>query len=155
MNTDLNAMTNVGLVAMYNALSDKTMKAWKGKKTVLIQKIQALQAKAQTHKEEKQKIAKDHKGETIGDTANSLLQKILYYINDKKEKVTKETAGAMPVGMSYADVLDAVKQKFPKCETNYNCLRCYAGRMREAGEFVPAHREPSKWKTPTKKGGKK
>lgn len=151
MNAQLNSMTNTGLVAMYNSLSDKTIKSWKGKKTVLISKIEALQAKVTTKVEVKAKKDKDREGGTIGAFACAALQKVLYYINDKKEKVSKETPGAMPVGMSYANVLDAVKKQFPKCETNYNCLRCYAGRMREGGEFVPAHREPSKWTTKGKK----
>lgn len=37
-------MTNKELVEIYNAIADKPIAAWKGKKTVLIEKIEALKA---------------------------------------------------------------------------------------------------------------
>jgi hypothetical protein len=127
---------------MHNALTDKHIKSWKGKKEVLVAKIKKLQPPPPPPPP----TAKSKSVETIGGFTCDLLSKVVDHVDDNGNKVSKDAKDAQPVGMSYQSILAAVKKQFPACKTNYNCLRCYAGRLRESGGFVPVHRLPSRWK---------
>ena len=52
-------------------------------------------------------------------------------------KVVSTDTDGRATGLSYDDVLAAVKEQFPTAKTTVGCLRWYAVRMREANQTVP------------------
>ena len=143
---NLEKMTNAELVKVYNGLGPaKPIKNWKGKKSLLIEKINTAQ---------KQKAPVGGKKKTrtgeIRAACETLLQDVAYHENKDKPvgpDNQRKTAGknTRPVGFSFAEILDTVKQQFPDANTSYACLRWYAVHLRHAGHVLP-RRPKSSWK---------
>lgn len=134
------------LIAFHNALSDTKIKSWKQKKDGLVKKIELIRMRTKPPV-----TAKKKDRVTIERTACVLISTVVKHVNDSGEEVAADAKGARPYGLSYMEILKRIKERFPGCETTYNCLRCYAGRMRAGWygpefENVPVHRAPSKWK---------
>lgn len=140
--------TNAQLVAEYNALADKPIKAWKGKKEVLIAKIAALSPKKKAST--KKTGAKKTRTGEIREFCEGALVEIAYHENKSKdvgpENVLKKASKlTRPVGVPFSEILDSVRKAFPDANTSYACLRWYAVHMRRAGTILP-RRPKSSWK---------
>ena len=151
--------TNAQLVDEYNALNPaKPMKAWKGKKEVLIDKINAAKKQIDVPGEKPAKakkvkasggLKKTRTGE-IREFCEAALAEVDYFENKDKpvgpENILK-TASKLTrtVGVSFGDILTRVKKAFPDASTSYACLRWYAVHMRRAGTVLP-RRPKSSWK---------
>lgn len=160
---DLSMMPNSELVGIYNVLADKPIKSWKGKKSILVERIEALQDKADAKlvedfgpgaseeptadatEEATEEVSADDtepqkSSTTIRQLAIDLLCKVAYY-EDRNEKsgpdnvVDEDHANARSVGIPYNQVLDAIREQFSVCSTSVECLRWYAVKIRgeEAG----------------------
>lgn len=71
------------------------------------------------------KAPKAGKSITIRSVAEALLLQVI-------------TVGEKQVGLSYDEVLTAIKAQFPTAKTTAGCLRWYAVRMRERNVATPA-----------------
>lgn len=117
-------MTSPQLVEHFNSLNpEKPMKSWKGKKSVLIEKIAELTP------------ATDR---TVRECALELLGFIAYYEDRAKSPgpdniVDPDFPGARSVGIPYNEVIDGIYEEFPACKTSIACLRWYSVKVR-AGE---------------------
>lgn len=155
--------TNAQLVEEYNALNPaKPLKNWKGKKEVLIAKINAAQkqsgapgttTKKKSKKKGKKAVSTTGKSKRTGEIrelCETLLSTVAYHENKSKdvgpENVLKNAGkNTRPVGLSFAEILGDVKRTFPDANTSYACLRWYAVHMRRAGAVLP-RRPKSSWK---------
>lgn len=164
--------TTTQLLARYNALAPKPIKAWKGKRTELILRLQTLAAKTlvttleatgaatlpiivtapvtngtSAKKETTTKVAvvKKTGKQGIGAACYAMLGEVLYHADDDGTKHDKPFKGSHPVGIAYDKILTRIKHKFPESAVDRHHLRWYANRMRELDQPVPAHREKSHW----------
>lgn len=101
------------LVELHNELNPNApLTQWKGKKVDLIARIDAIKP-----------------ARTVRECAQEHLGKVDHYDDETS------------VGLSYKDVLAAVKEEFPSCETTVGCLRWYAAKMRSKdSSAVPQRR---------------
>lgn len=153
---DLQAHTNKELVGIYNGLNpDKPMKAWKGKKTVLIARIQVLREEVLdetttgTSDDEVKEIPSSIPLElevetpkpagTIRALAIELLCRIEFHedrnkksgtLNRLEESAIETTEDVRSVGIPYDKIIPKIKKKFPECQTTVACLRWYAVKIR-------------------------
>lgn len=162
---NLEALTNAELVGIYNGLCPEApLKAWKGKKSVLIERIVKLRdaelsndttasapiaeepvAEAPVEAEEPEAPQEDETGEapaptrTVRAAALELLCHVAYY-EDRNEKpgddnrVEEGTQNARSVGIPYDEIIRRIHVEFPDCQTSVACLRWYAVKVR-AEEF--------------------
>jgi len=145
-------MTNTQLVKIYNDFGPlKTIKAWKGKKEVLIEKIHLAekQSGVDLQKPEKVKSPKKRTGAIRIFCEEALMQAA--YHEDKTKEICAEnrrktaSAKTRPVGFSFIEILDQLKKEFPDARTSYACLRWYAVHLRNADKELP-RRPKSSWK---------
>ena len=153
----LESKTNAQLVEIYNSLGPaKPLKAWKGKKAVLIEKIQAAQKQSGATLEKSKRPAKKSassgakKTGAIREFVEAQLQEVAYHENKDKDvgpDNQRKTAGAntRPVGYSFAEILGNLQKQFPEAKTSYACLRWYAVHLRRNGVTLP-RRPKSSWK---------
>lgn len=150
--------TNAQLVTEYNALNPaKPIKAWKGKKEVLIAKIAALTptSKSQAKRLKSQTAvkktgAKKTRTGEIRVFCEGALMEVAFHENKDKdvgpENVLKTKGkNSRPVGVAFSEILTEVRKAFPDASTSYACLRWYAVHMRRAGTVLP-RRPKSSWK---------
>lgn len=112
-NAELNGLTNAKLVEVYNGLIPKEtdpLKAWKGKKELLVAKIEALQKAARP----KPKKAEVPSGRTIREVAEGLLLEVVGERDGRK------------IGHTYEAILAKVLEEFPEADTTVACLRWYS-----------------------------
>ncbi len=145
MHTELNTKTNKELLGIYNGLADKPLAAWKGKKSDLIDRIEALGTaptddvppavveKAATPETVNTAAGKSER--TIREAALAWLCHVEYY-EDRDGKsgpdnvVKEDHPKARSVGITYLDIIDRIKQEFPDCDTSVACLRWYSVKVR-------------------------
>ena len=110
-------MTNSQLVEHYNGLGpDKPLKAWKGKKSELIDKIAVLTP------------ASDR---TVRECALELLGFVNHYEDrNTGEVVDPDHPNARSVGIPYDQVIAGIQEEFPACKTTVACLRWYSVKIR-------------------------
>jgi hypothetical protein len=133
MTKDLKTKTNATLVNIYNGFCpDKPLSGWKGKKSDLIDRIEALTPK-----------------QTIQSLAIELLCQVTHYEN-KTEKsgnenlVTKDNPNARSVGLPYDQVLKQIHEVFEGCKTTVDCLRWYASKIRKGEPGYEDMRTPQR-----------
>lgn len=81
--------------------------------------------------EEESTVKSSKRDTTIKDRAVQLLCFVSHYEDvDLKCEVDSDYPAAGSVGLSYADILDKIKDEFPDCGTNISCLRWYAVQIR-------------------------
>lgn len=145
--------TNAQLVEEYNALNPaKPIKAWKGKKEVLIAKIAAAKKQDGVPGTSTKKTSGKKKTRTgeIREFCEAALVEVAYHENKSKpvgpENVLKSASKlTRPVGVPFSEILDRVRKAFPDASTSYACLRWYGVHMRRAGAVLP-RRPKSSWK---------
>jgi hypothetical protein len=155
----LESKTNAQLVEIYNNLGPaKPIKNWKGKKSVLIEKIQSAQKqtgatldKSSAPKKAKKAASSGRKKTgAIREFVEAKLQEVAYHENKDKPvgpDNIRKTAGdnTRPVGFSFAEILGALQAEIPEAKTSYACLRWYAVHLRRSGVALP-RRPKSSWK---------
>lgn len=157
--TDLTTMTNAQLVERYNAIPGvKPLKAWKGKKEVLIQRIKdaapaesADGAKGKAAQAKKAKEPRKRKAGEVRKLCERLLQEVAYYEDRTRPPgednvVEADDENARSVGLPFSEILRRVQKEMPGVNTTYACLRWYAVHMRRAGVKLPGRRPKSSWK---------
>lgn len=153
----LASKTNAQLVEIYNNLGPaKPIKAWKGKKSILIDKITSAQKQSGATVEKSKRPAKKaassgaKKTGAIREFVETKLQEVAYH-EDKDKDVgpdnQRKTAGknTRPVGFSFSDILGDLQKQFPEAKTSYACLRWYGVHLRRSGVNLP-RRPKSSWK---------
>jgi len=142
--TDLNTLTSKELVGMHNNLNpDFPLKYWKGKKELLIKRInilrEAIEAEeakrvAPTKKEAKAKASALAVRTIRAAAIEHLCHTAFYEDYDKKpgpdNTVEESMEGSRSVGLPYDEILRRLKEEFPKCKTSVACLRWYAVKIR-------------------------
>ncbi len=149
--TDLHTFTNKELVGVYNGLSPRPLKEWKGRKDVLIGRIDILRAEELSEapepgqSSEVAEVTGDGESDagttgngpvrTIKSTSVALLCLIQFYEDRNGEfgpdnRVESDHPGARSVGLPYDEVLRRVRVQFPECETTVACLRWYSVKIR-------------------------
>ncbi len=126
--TDLTTQTSTQLVGIHNALNpDKPLKAWKGKKAILVANIEKLQKAA----EPKPKTSDDVR--TIRSAAIELLCHVDHF-EDRElphgTKVEADNPNARSVGLPYDVIIAMITEEFPTCKTTVACLRWYSVKIR-------------------------
>ena len=135
--TELKDFTGDQLCIIHNKLNpDKPISTWKGRKSMLIKRIERL-IKANPC------LAEEFKSEgfsvefsdvpshtTIRQTAIDLLCHVASYEDVDRNRVEPGTLGAYTVGIPYSQILRCIKEDFPDCNTNISCLRRYAVKIR-------------------------
>lgn len=164
MSQDFKGTPTSELVGIHNALADKPIKAWKGKRDDLIDRVHKLQAgvekpkatkassvskvKSAAPKTAEKATAKVTKSEATGngpsaDTIRAAALKWLchveYYENrDEKVGLSNVVDAKHPkarsVGLPYLEIVERIRTEFPGCETSVACLRWYSVKVR-AEEF--------------------
>lgn len=129
--------TTKELLTKHNLIATKPLKAWKGKRSDLIARINKL-LPARGPKIKSKKLG-------IGAACYELLGKVLYYEDDGGVKHDAPSSGCHPVGIAYSKILKRVNDRFPESAVNRHHLRWYANRMRSLDMPIPAHREKSEW----------
>ncbi len=137
---DMTSMTNAVLVDKHNdlafAVGRDALKNWKGKKSVLIDRIDDLNAEV---KDMEAHAKEDEKPRTIRSAAIELLCEVDYYEDRDKPADSDNAAvagnykGARSVGLPYDEIIRRIKDEFiplRKCETTVACLRWYAVKIR-------------------------
>ena len=119
---NMNIMTNAQLVPLYNNAAAKVaaienghfipLKAWKGKKDVLIGKIKDLG----------DKLPVDDSARTIREAAIELLCLVEYHEDRSKRPgpdntVPENMKGARSVGIAYDEIIRRIKDEFKGCKT--------------------------------------
>ena len=159
----LEAQTNAQLVDIYNTYSPKPIASWKGKKSVLIDRINALvdeakdgilaevEAKVEVEAEanveaEAEAEAEAPKRRTIRLAAIELLCTVVSYENkfDTDEPVDADNPNARSVGYSYPQIIDLIKLEFPKAQTTAASLRWYSVKIRVEEPGYEGHRLPQR-----------
>lgn len=148
---ELMALKTAELVGIHNGLNaDAPLKTWKGKKGVLVDRIMELRAPilqeepaADVPGPDEGPTAKAASGErTIREAALELLCRVVYYEDRNEKPDPLNNAGAHPddvqnarsVGVPYDEIIAALRDEFPECQTSIACLRWYAVKVR-AEEF--------------------
>jgi hypothetical protein len=136
---DLAGQTNAQLVEVYNSLADTPIKGWKGKKDVLIAKIQALLPKKPAKPGKPSSRPSNKDGKTIREVALELLCKVDYYEDRRKSpdplnRVEADHSDAGSVGLPYDRILELIREEFDGAKTSAACLRWYVVRVREGHE---------------------
>lgn len=128
---DLEEMTGQQLLARYNPLCERTgmFKSLTSTKNTtkaeLIERIKEMSladpklVQDKLTKQRKMHIWSAFKHETIRETSLELLCHEDFTNNDGRT-----------VGLPYSDILNAVRELFPDCETSLECLRWYAVKVR-------------------------
>lgn len=131
--------TNKELVELHNQLASKsngevkTLSSWKGKKSVLVDRVEGLRRRFG----EKPKASTTDK--TIREASLDLLCHADYY-EDKTKASTSDNVvdashpNARSVGLPYLEIIERLKEMFPDAQTSVACLRWYAVKVR-AEEF--------------------
>ncbi len=135
---DMLNMMNTALVERHNVLAAllerNPLRNWKGKKSVLIDRIKAMDVEVanMVFPEEDEKPAR-----TIRSAAVELLCHVDHYEDRDKPSgpdnvVAGDYKGARSVGLPYDRIIALVKEEFSavKCETTVACLRWYAVKIR-------------------------
>ncbi len=143
-------LTSRELVGLFNGLAEPEhqIKAWKGKKSVLVARIEVarrgvLDAEASSVAAEVAEVDDAAETETGGASdkrtiraaAIELLCTVVYH-EDRALKggpdntVSKNTAGARSVGLPYDEIIRRIVEEFPDCQTSVACLRWYAVKIR-------------------------
>ncbi len=122
--TDLTTQTSTQLVGIHNGLNpEKPLKAWKGKKAILIGTIEKLQKAAKPKTDVR----------TIRAAAIELLCHTDHY-EDRDQprgaKVSKDHKNARSVGLPYDVIIAMIAEEFPTCKTTVACLRWYSVKIR-------------------------
>ncbi len=140
MTERLTDMTNAALVEKHNDLAfaagQDVLKNWKGKKSVLIDRIRVHEAEIEAieayTKEDEEKPAR-----TIRAAAIELLCHVDRHEDRDKpagldNAVDEDHASARSVGLPYDRIIDLIKEEFSsvRCETTVACLRWYAVKIR-------------------------
>lgn len=138
MTKSTNGMTNAQLVELHNELNPEApLSQWKGKKADLLTRIEALTP-----------------ARTVRECSLEYLCKVAYHEDKTKDPgpdnvVDVGHANARSVGLPYDEVLAAVREEFPNCETTVACLRWYAVKVRSEeyeGYRLPQRRPRAKSK---------
>jgi hypothetical protein len=103
------------------------MKKWGKTRLELEGLVEAILA-AKTEKKAAKK-AKSVKAEGTSDRGA-----IRRFVEAKLLETTGEDEDGRPVGHTYNDILEAVKEQFPEAATSLNCLRWYATKMNSANK---------------------
>lgn len=147
------SMPTKDLLDAYNGIADKPLAAWKGSKSALLDRINALggnnvvpigapktksvQPKA-TEKPKARETAPIETGNaarTIREAALAWLCHVDYY-EDRTQKsgpsnvVAENHKSARSVGITYLDVIANIQAEFPGCDTSVACLRWYSVKVR-------------------------
>jgi len=111
--TDLTTKKNPELVTIYNGLNPpKQLKGYKGKKGLLIARIEALRSGP----------AKAGRATRDG-SIRAYCESLLLEANSVDAKTKR------PLGLPYDEILRRVAKRFPEAETSVNCLRWYATKL--------------------------
>jgi hypothetical protein len=161
-------LTNSELVEKYNLLAKKVgkpiLKNWKGKKSILVDRVIAIEAEGRSEQHTKmfnaaekrmKKTAGKKKAnkkttfksfrapgmpkDSIRQEAVRLLTVVDYY-EDRTQKpsdenrVSANSEVARSVGLSYEQIVEEIKKTYSDAQTSSACLRWYSVKMR-MGEF--------------------
>ena len=147
----LSGLTNTELVGVYNGLvgPEFSLKAWKGKKDILVARIEVARRsngedvsddpKADTAPRSAEDTKKDKTAKkdvrTIRLAAIELLCAVEHF-EDRDEKsgpdnvVEHDHKSARSVGVPYDEILWHIRVEFPECQTTVACLRWYSVKIR-------------------------
>ncbi len=146
----LDHLTSRELVGIFNGLAkpEHQIKAWKGKKGVLIARIEVARRDvlgADTDDAVAETVEADNASSdvpqeqsdkrTIRTAAVELLCAVVYH-EDRAAKggpdntVPEDHADARSVGIPYDEIIRRIVEEFPDCQTSVACLRWYAVKIR-------------------------
>lgn len=153
--TDLSTVSTKELVGIYNGLGpDKPLKSYKGKREVLVKRIEALLGAAyggppvRHTAEPKREVTEEpvpqsskpgttgkQSGRTIRAAAVELLCTAAYHEDRTAESgpdnvVDSDHPQARSVGLAYDEILRRIRAEFPNCQTSAECLRWYSVKIR-------------------------
>lgn len=139
MTKALKDLTNSELVDVYNSYAGPldSIKNWKGKKSILIERIIAIKPTPAPN--------------TIRACAIDILCQVAYYEDRTKDPspenhVKKSHKEARSVGLPYDEIIHVIQDEFPECKTSIACLRWYAVKIRIGDEgysqFTMPQRRP-------------
>ena len=152
MSTIFKDISTRELLARYNELADKPLKAWKGKRSVLedrLAELEAAKAEADAQKAAEKADKSKSAPKATGNTASSSgtivaaslkwLCHVEYYEDSTKKssednRVSANHPKARSVGLPYLEIIERIKEEFPGCDTSVACLRWYSVKVR-AAEF--------------------
>lgn len=142
---NLGELTNSDLVVIYNTLAPAPIKAWKGKKTKLIERIETMRKRASAAPKADavpKPAVKRPAGEkspttarTIRAAAIELLCHTQFY-EDRTRKSAPDNSvlqghtSARSVGVPYDEIIRRIQAEFPGCNTTVACLRWYSVKIR-------------------------
>lgn len=142
--SNLTAMSTSALVTLHNDNNAaKPIKAWKGKRQELIDRVVKLISREQKPTDIEVKIVVSDKA---GKKVNARNRGIGEYCREQLLVIKGKTEDGHPMGLSYESILKAAQKRFPESAVNRGHLRWYSSRMRENGIEVPSYREKSDWK---------
>ncbi len=136
--TDMTDMTNAALVERHNDLAfaagQDVLRTWKGKKSVLIDRILV-------HEAELRDMEAHAKEDAPVRTIRSAAVELLCHVDHHEDRdrpsgpdnvVAGDCGGARSVGLPYDRIIALVKEEFSsvRCETTVACLRWYAVKIR-------------------------
>lgn len=164
--------TSTELVAMHNALAAKLkkplLKNWKGKKTVLRDRVIALEAegRSELHTKIFNAAAKRTKKTTtktkvsrfqpkltgqasIRSIALELLTEVDFHEDKTKRpsdsnRVSANHPHARSVGFSYEAIVDKIRNKYDGAQTSAACLRWYVVKMRNGDSSYEGYDLPNR-----------
>ena len=65
--------------------------------------------------------------------------------NATQQTIGGVAKGAIRMGVTNVEALEAVKSEFPESKTSMACIQWYRAQLRKSGEPVPTAREARKW----------
>jgi len=161
-------MTNAELVQEHNKLAKAAgkpeLKSWKGKKTLLLERIlafgvlKATKAKAEKVSKAKTKAkklpAKSFRApglpkDSIRREALRLLAQVDFYEDRTKRpsdenRVSANNPNARSVGLSYPRIVEQIQDTFSDAQTSVACLRWYAVKARIEEEGYEGFKMPQR-----------
>lgn len=171
----LSGLTNTELVGVYNGLvgPEFSLKAWKGKKDILIARINVARrdnsngkdvsdgpktdAAPKSTEDTKKAKATKKDARTIRLAAIELLCTVEHFEDREKKSgpdnaVEHDDKNARSVGVPYDEILRRIRAEFPECQTTVACLRWYSVKIRVEepgyeGLRLPQRRPRAKPKT--------
>ncbi len=148
---DYDDMSTADLLVAYNETSGvRPLKSWKQSKTKLVKRVceaklqQATGSSARkTGGSTKKTAAMTQRARSITtasirpirEAALELLCEVVRYEDRNRPAssdniVEADVDGARSVGVPYDEIIDAIRDEFPDCETTVACLRWYAVKVR-------------------------
>lgn len=142
MTEQLTHLTIRGLVMKHNdlaaAVGRDALRNWKGKKSVLMERVDDLSAELKDMEARAKEDAGEKPARTIRSAAIELLCRVDHH-EDRGEPsgpdnvVAEDHKGARSVGLPYDQIISLIRDEFVplgRCETTVACLRWYAVKIR-------------------------